>query len=139
MDNKRYNAIRERIARQGTPTQVKKKMKQIAQELGARHITLQDIAAQDFNGKSRGFIDMMDKTGMTMDDVVILQAYSKAIIDRDIKAAEFLRDTKGEKPATTVDMSVSEKSAIEKMTDEELVAYKELLEANIEINKRENG
>lgn len=139
MDNKKYNSLRERIARQGTPTQVKKKMKQIALEMGQRGITLQDVASQDFGGKSRGFIDMMDKTGMTMDEVVILQAYSKAIIDRDIKAAEFIRDTKGEKPATAVDMTMSEKSSIEKMTDEELVAYKELLEANIEINKRENS
>lgn len=138
MDNKRYNAIRERIARQGTPTQVKKKMKQIAIELGQRNITLKDIASTDFGGKSRGFIDMMDKTGMTMDDVVMLQAYSKAIIDRDIKAAEFIRDTKGEKPATTVDMSVSDKSPIEQMSDEELKAYSELLKANIELSKREN-
>lgn len=136
MDNKRYNTIRERIARQGTPTQVKKKMKQIAIELGQRNITLKDIASTDFGGKSRGFIDMMDKTGMTMDDVVMLQAYSKAIIDRDIKAAEFIRDTKGEKPATTVDMSVGEKSPIEQMSDKELKAYKELLEANVEIAKR---
>lgn len=138
MDNKRYNTIRERIARQGTPTQVKKKMKQIAIELGQRNITLKDIASTDFGGKSRGFIDMMDKTGMTMDDVVMLQAYSKAIIDRDIKAAEFIRDTKGEKPATTVDMSVSDKSPIEQMSDEELKAYSELLKANIELSKREN-
>lgn len=136
MDNKRYNSIRERIARQGTPTQVKKKMKQIALEMGQRNITLKDIASTDFGGKSRGFIDMMDKTGMTMDDVVMLQAYSKAIIDRDIKAAEFIRDTKGEKPATTVDMSVSDKSPIEQMSDEELKAYKALLEANVEIAKR---
>ena len=136
MDNKRYNTIRERIARQGTPTQVKKKMKQIALEMGQRGITLKDVASTDFGGKSRGFIDMMDKTGMTMDEVVILQAYSKAIIDRDIKAAEFLRDTKGEKPATTVDMSVSDKSPIEQMSDEELKAYKELLKANVEIAKR---
>ena len=136
MDNKRYNTTRERIARLGTPTEVKKKMKQIAIELGARQITLQDIATKDFNGKSRGFIDMMDKTGMTMDDVVMLQAYSKAIIDRDIKAAEFIRDTKGEKPSTTVDMSVHDKSPIEQMSDEELAAYKELLIANVELAKR---
>lgn len=136
MDNKRYNTTRERIARLGTPTEVKKKMKQIAIELGARHITLHDIATQDFNGKSRGFIDMMDKTGMTMDDVVMLQAYSKAIIDRDIKAAEFIRDTKGEKPSTTVDMTVGDKSPIEQMSDKELAAYKELLIANVELAKR---
>lgn len=136
MDNKRYNTMRERIARQGTPAQVKKKMKQIAIELGQRNITLKDIASTDFGGKSRGFIDMMDNTGMTMDDVVMLQAYSKAIIDRDIKAAEFIRDTKGEKPSTTVDMTIGDKSPIEQMSDEELKAYSELLKANIELSKR---
>ena len=138
MDNKRYNTMRERIARQGTPTTVKKKMKQIAIELGARNITLQNIAAQDFGGKSRGFIDMMEETEMTLDDVVVLQQYAKAIINQDTKAAEFIRDTKGEKPATTVDMSVSDKSPIEQMSDEELKAYSELLKANIELSKREN-
>lgn len=138
MDNKRYNTTRERIARQGTPTTVKKKMKQIAIELGARNITLQNIAQQDFGGKSRGFIDMMEETEMTLDDVVVLQQYAKAIINQDTKAAEFIRDTKGEKPATTVDMSVSDKSPIEQMSDEELKAYSELLKANIEISKREN-
>ena len=131
MNNKQYNSTRERIARQGTPTQVKRKMKQIAQELGARHITLQDIATQDFNGKSRGFIDMMDKTGMTMDDVVMLQQYAKAIINQDTKAAEFIRDTKGEKPSTTVDMTVGDKSPIETMTDKELAEYKRLLKDNL--------
>ena len=131
MNNKQYNSQRERIARQGTPTQVKKKMKQIAQELGARHITLQDIATQDFNGKSRGFIDMMEETEMTLDDVVILQQYAKAIINQDTKAAEFIRDTKGEKPATTVDMSVDNKSPIETMTDKELAEYKRLLKDNL--------
>lgn len=131
MDNKRYNTTRERIARNGTPTEVKKKMKQIAIELGARNITLQNIAQQDFGGKSRGFIDMMEETEMTLDDVVILQQYAKAIINQDTKAAEFIRDTKGEKPATTVDMSVDNKSPIEKMDDKELAEYKRLLKDNL--------
>jgi hypothetical protein len=135
MNNKQYNSQRERIARQGTPTQVKKKMKQIAIELGARNITLQNIADQDFGGKSRGFIDMMEETEMTLDDVVILQQYAKAIINQDTKAAEFIRDTKGEKPATTVDMSVDNKSPIEKMDDKELAEYKRLLKDNLK-NKR---
>jgi hypothetical protein len=135
MNNKQYNSQRERIARQGTPTTVKKKMKQIAIELGARNITLQNIADQDFGGKSRGFIDMMEETEMTLDDVVILQQYAKAIINQDTKAAEFIRDTKGEKPATTVDMSVDNKSPIEKMDDKELAEYKRLLKDNLK-NKR---
>lgn len=131
MNNKQYNATRERIARNGTPTQVKKKMRQIAIELGARNITLQNIAQQDFGGKSRGFIDMMEETEMTLDDVVVLQQYAKAIINQDTKAAEFIRDTKGEKPATTVDMSVDNKSPIEKMDDKELAEYKRLLKDNL--------
>ena len=131
MNNKQYNATRERIARNGTPTQVKKKMRQIAIELGARNITLQNIADQDFGGKSRGFIDMMEETEMTLDDVVVLQQYAKAIINQDTKAAEFIRDTKGEKPATTVDMSVDNKSPIEKMDDKELAEYKRLLKDNL--------
>lgn len=131
MNNKQYNTTRERIARNGTPTEVKKKMKQIAIELGARNITLQNIADQDFGGKSRGFIDMMEETEMTLDDVVILQQYAKAIINQDTKAAEFIRDTKGEKPATTVDMSVDNKSPIEKMDDKELAEYKRLLKDNL--------
>jgi hypothetical protein len=135
MNNKQYNSQRERIARQGTPTQVKKKMKQIAIELGARNITLQNIADQDFGGKSRGFIDMMEETEMTLDDVVILQQYAKAIINQDTKAAEFIRDTKGEKPATTVDMSVDNKSPIEKMDDKELAEYKRLLKDNLKRSK----
>jgi hypothetical protein len=135
MNNKQYNSQRERIARQGTPTTVKKKMKQIAIELGARNITLQNIADQDFGGKSRGFIDMMEETEMTLDDVVILQQYAKAIINQDTKAAEFIRDTKGEKPATTVDMSVDNKSPIEKMDDKELAEYKRLLKDNLKRSK----
>lgn len=135
MNNKQYNSTRERIARQGTPTTVKKKMKQIAIELGARNITLQNIADQDFGGKSRGFIDMMEETEMTLDDVVILQQYAKAIINQDTKAAEFIRDTKGEKPATTVDMSVDNKSPIEKMDDKELAEYKRLLKDNLKNKK----
>lgn len=135
MNNKQYNATRERIARNGTPTQVKKKMKQIAIELGARNITLQNIAQQDFGGKSRGFIDMMEETEMTLDDVVVLQQYAKAIINQDTKAAEFIRDTKGEKPATTVDMSVDNKSPIEKMDDKELAEYKRLLKDNLKNKK----
>lgn len=135
MNNKQYNSQRERIARQGTPTTVKKKMKQIAIELGARNITLQNIADQDFGGKSRGFIDMMEETEMTLDDVVILQQYAKAIINQDTKAAEFIRDTKGEKPATTVDMSVDNKSPIEKMDDKELAEYKRLLKDNLKNKK----
>ena len=81
---------------------------------------------------------MIKKEKMTMDEVVVLQQYAKAIIQQDTKAAEFIRDSVGEKPSTVVDMNVEEKSALESMTLEELEDYKLLLEANIAINKKEN-
>ena len=81
---------------------------------------------------------MIKKEKMTMDEVVVLQQYAKAIIQQDTKAAEFIRDSVGEKPSSTVNMNVEEKSALESMTLEELEDYKLLLEANIAINKKEN-
>ena len=68
MDNKRYNSIRERIARQGTPTQVKKKMKQIAIELGQRNITLKDIDELVLNHKDNmGWIEGSIKDNSPLD------------------------------------------------------------------------
>ncbi len=133
MDNKKYNAMMETINRTGTPTQKRKKYKTIVKEMGARGITLKDINTDDLNGKGRGFLDMMAETGMTMDEVVVLQQYAKAIINQDTKAAEFIRDSVGDKPSSTVNMNVDEKSALESMSLEELEQYKQLLEMNIAI------
>ena len=138
MDNKKYNGMMERINRIGTSKERRKKYKHIVEELGSRGITLNDISDENFNGKSRGFIDMIKNEKMTMDEVVVLQQYAKAIIQQDTKAAEFIRDSVGEKPSSTVNMNVEEKSALESMTLEELEDYKLLLEANIAINKKEN-
>ena len=138
MDNKKYNGMMERINRIGTSKERRKKYKHIVEELGSRGITLNDISDENFNGKSRGFIDMIKNEKMTMDEVVVLQQYAKAIIQQDTKAAEIIRDSVGEKPSTVVDMNVEEKAALESMTLEELEDYKLLLEANIAINKKEN-
>lgn len=137
MDNRKYNGMMERINRIGTSKERRKKYKHIVEELGARGITLSDISDENFNGKSRGFIDMIKKEKMTMDEVVVLQQYAKAIINQDTKAAEFIRDSVGEKPSTVVDMSVGEKSAIEQMSDEELENLRDLLKVNVELAKRE--
>lgn len=139
MNNKIYNAKMERINRIGTSKDRRKKYKHIVEELGARGITLCDISNENFNGKSRGFIDMLKQEKMTMDEVVVLQQYAKAIINQDTKAAEFIRDSVGEKPSTVVDMSVSEKSAIEQMSTEELnQMYETMKKLKTELEKRED-
>ena len=122
-----YNKRMEKLNLLGTPKQRRKKYKDIVKELGARNITLKDIASDDLNGKYLGFLDMMDETGMTMDEAAVLQQYSKAIIDRDTKAVEFLRDTVGEKPSTQVDLNTNDESGLSKMSLEELIELRDLL------------
>lgn len=116
----------ENIELLGTKKSKHRKYKQIADEMGARLITLADVA-EGLEGKKRGFIDMMDKTGMTMDDLVVMQQYAKAIIDQDTKSAEFIRDTKGEKPSTVLDVNNKETSGISQMSLEELIELRDLL------------
>ena len=67
----------ERINRIGTSKERRKKYKHIVEELGARGITLNDISDENFNGKSRGFIDMIKNEKMTMDEVVVFLEHVK--------------------------------------------------------------
>lgn len=127
-----YNKKMEKQNLLGTPKQRRKKYKEIVKEMGARQITLDDISKDDMNGKLPGFLDMMDKTGMTMDEAAILQQYSKAIIDRDTRAVEFLRDTVGEKPSQQLDINSTDESGLSKMSYEELIELRDLLKSKKE-------
>lgn len=127
-----YNKKMEKQNLLGTPKQRRKKYKEIVKEMGARQITLDDISKDDMNGKLPGFLDMMDETGMTMDEAAILQQYSKAIIDRDTKAVEFLRDTVGEKPSQQLDINSTDESGLSKMSYEELIELRDLLKSKKE-------
>lgn len=127
---KGYNTRMENLALNGTSKQKRKKFANIIKEMGVRNITLDDIAK---GGKKAGFIDMIEKQSMTMDEVLVLQQYSKAIIDRDTKAAEFIRDSVGEKPSTQIDMSTDTKGLSMMSLDE----LRELKEALIAAQKKE--
>lgn len=127
-----YNKRMEKQNLLGTPKQRRKKYREIVKEMGARQITLEDISKDDFNGKLPGFLDMMDETGMTMDEAAVLQQYSKAIIDRDTRAVEFLRDTVGEKPSQQLDINSNDESGLSKMSYDELIELRDLLK-----NKKE--
>lgn len=127
-----YNKKMEKQNLLGTPKQRRKKYKEIVKEMGARQITMDDISKDDMNGKLPGFLDMMDKTGMTMDEAAILQQYSKAIIDRDTRAVEFLRDTVGEKPSQQLDINSTDESGLSKMSYEELIELRDLLKSKKE-------
>lgn len=125
-----YNRRMEKKALTGTPKQKRKKYKDIVREMGARNITLKDIA-NGLGDKEKGFLDMMDETGMTMDEAVVLQQYANAIIHQNTKSAEFLRDSVGEAPKNVVELNESG-SGLSKMSLEELLELKELLKVNNE-------
>ena len=126
MSRKATNAIREKNALIGTPAQRRKKYRTIVKEMGARNISLADLA-EGLGPKEKGFFDMMQQTEMTMDEAVVLQQYAKAIYDKDTKSAEFLRDTAGEKPSMQIDIA-DDDNGLSRMSLEELKA----LAANLE-------
>lgn len=120
-----YNKRMEQLNLNGNKKQRRKKYAHIIKEMGVRNITLEDVA-NGLGDKEKGFLDMMNKTGMTMDETVVLQQYAKAIIHQDTRSAEFLRDTAGEKPSTQIDMNVDE-NGLSKMSLEELMELRDLL------------
>lgn len=92
--------------------------------MGECQITLKDISQ---GNKLDGLAALLDKNGATLDEYVILGQYSNAIYDRSTKAAEYLRDTAGEKPSTTVDLNNNSDSGISQMSKEELIELRNLL------------
>lgn len=120
-----YNKKMEKTALLGTPKQKRKKYKAIIESMGCRNITLNDIA-NGLGEKEKGFLDMVDEQGMTMDEIVVLQQYANAIIDRSTKAAEFIRDSVGEAPKNIVEVQDNQ-SGLSKMSTEELLELRDLL------------
>lgn len=124
---KSRNAKLENLARYGTRKDQHKKWKYITQELSDRHISLSDIANPD-SPKQMGLTQMINNDEITLGEMVMLQQYAEAIENRSTKAAEFIRDTMGEKPSTQLDVNDVSESGISQMSLEDLIALKELLE-----------
>lgn len=128
-----YNKKREKLNMLGNKTARRKKYKDIIKEMGARNITLDNISKGE---KIPGMIDLMESTGMTMDEFVVLGQYSKAILDRDTRASEFLRDSAGEKPSNVIDIN-SDDNGLSKMSLEELQAMRAELQQVLELEKKD--
>ena len=120
----KYNALRESGALNAMSKSKRKKYQAIIKDMGECHITLKDISQGQ---KLDGLAALLDKNGATLDEYVILGQYSNAIYDRSTKAAEYLRDTAGEKPSTTVDLNNHDNSGIGQMSKEELIELRDLL------------
>lgn len=107
----------------GNKTQMKKRFRDIVKDLGSRDITLEDILNPE-SKKQLGLKEVLKDNQATLNDLVILQQFSKAILESDTRAAEFLRDTAGEKPSTQLDVT-STQNPISNLSDSDLAALVE--------------
>jgi len=102
-----------------------KKWKDIASELSEREITLAEICDPD-SPKQLGLLEMAKSQKMSLGDLTLLRQYSEAIVNGSTKAAEFIRDTMGEKPSTQ--LQIEEKpSGLKEMSLDELIELRDLL------------
>lgn len=128
-----HNNAMERLSLTETPAKRKRRYKNIIQDLGEREISLNDLS---IGTKNQGVLDTILSNGGTLDEFVILRQFAKAIVDGDTKAAEFLRDTSGQKPTTSVDLATNA-GGLSEMSLEDLRALREELAAANEIEKKD--
>ena len=95
-----------------------KKWKNVARELSDRHITLGDIV-DPTSKKQYVLMDIANKENLSLGELTVLRQYAEAIYSGSTKAAEFIRDTMGEKPSTDVSVT-STTSPLEGMSTEDL-------------------
>lgn len=88
----------------------------LAKALGERNISLKDIALDE---KGVGLQDFFNQENVTYAEAVLIRQYAKAIITGDVRSAEFLRDTSGEKPSTELNIQ-DNISPLRELTVEEL-------------------
>ena len=107
----------------------KRRFKELINDLGDRHISLQNIVLGE---KSIGMQDFYQQNEVSYKEAVVLAQYAKAIVNQDTKAAEFLRDTAGEKPSTDLNIQDA-RSPLQDLSTEELRLlaehYRQLAEA----------
>jgi len=82
---------------------MKRKLKELANEMFDRQITWEDI---ENNEKTKGVADMLQKTGTTYAELALAQQMYRAAYKADLKSLEFLRDTAGQKPTEKIEQTV---------------------------------
>lgn len=117
----------------GSKQQQKKRLRDLVRELGNYHISLEDLA----DVPNQNFFKALDAANATYFEAMIMQQFAKSIVNGDTRAAEFLRDTAGEKPTTAVDIYDSNKGLAQMSTEELEEHLNRLLAVSDIINKNE--
>lgn len=122
---KSYRTLMENINLNGSKKELHRKWGVIVKELSAREISFKDINDPE-SPKQRGLMDLAKSQKMTIGDLVILRQCAEAIEKGNVRSAEFLRDTMGEKPSTQIDIN-DDTSVLSKMSLEELRERREII------------
>lgn len=124
MDAKQYRALMESLALRGSKKDNDKRFKEITRRLGNMNFSFGSMEAPS------QLMGLVEDGTMTLDDLVILGQFDKAITKQDTKAADFLRDTRGEKPSTQIEIS-EDRSSLSQLSDEQLKALADFLTGEI--------
>ena len=100
----------------------KTRYRELVKLLGENEIKLTTLLDPEESVKNEVINEMMCNSQLSYDELVVLRQYAEAIVNGSTKAAEFLRDTAGEKPATNIDVTDERQSGIRQMSDDELKA-----------------
>ena len=119
-DIKTYNTRQEKLALYGAKKEQHKKWKNIAKELSDRHISLGDISDPS-SPKQYALMDIAKHENLSLGELTVLRQFAEAIYTGSTRAAEFVRDTMGEKPTNDISLT-TQKSPIEELSDEDLAA-----------------
>ena len=100
----------------------KTRYRELVKLLGENEIKLTTLLDPEESVKNEVINELMCNSQLSYDELVVLRQYAEAIVNGSTKAAEFLRDTAGEKPATNIDVTDERQSGIRQMSDDELKA-----------------
>ena len=100
----------------------KTRYRELVKLLGENEIKLTTLLDPEESVKNEVINEMMCNSQLSYDELVVLRQYAEAIVNGSTKAAEFLRDTAGAKPATNIDVTDARQSGIRQMSDDELKA-----------------
>lgn len=100
----------------------KTRYRELVKLLGENEIKLTTLLDPEESVKNEVINEMMCNSQLSYDELVVLRQYAEAIVNGSTKAAEFIRDTAGEKPATNIDVTDERQSGIRQMSDDELKA-----------------
>lgn len=128
------NTMLENFGLYGSKASRTRKWAEIAKDLGERQISLKDV----YEGKkAEGVKEVFKDNQVTLAEATIFGQYLKSVYDLDTRAAEFVRDTAGEKPKVQVELE-QKTNPFDGISTDELSAWMENVTTFLKTYKEED-